>query len=159
MKFCTHCGAQLEDEAKFCTSCGNAVESAAPSVEPAPAPTYTAPAPEPTPAPAPTYTAPTYAAPTPTPAAQYSLKMPIMALIFGACGLGTFWLAFLGGFPGLISIALSIVGFVLGNKAKVTNPGSKMAQLGRIFGLIGIILGGILTIIFIIIFIAAASRY
>ena len=80
--------------------------------------------------------------------------MPIIALIFGACGLGTFWLAFFPiGIWGLISVALSIVGLVVGNQAKVTNPGSTMAKLGRIFGLIGIILGGLLTVIMTIVYI------
>ena len=164
MKFCINCGAQLEDDAKFCTACGQPVEASAPA--PAPAPTFVAPDPAPastqtftSPAPTPTYTAPTYAAPTPVAPVNNGIKKPLIALIFGASGLGTFWLSFLPyGFWGILALGLSVVGFVFGILAKKSNPGSKMAKLGFIFGLIGMILAFILTIIFIIVY-ANARRY
>ncbi len=33
MRFCTNCGAQLEDTAKFCTECGQRIEKAAPAAQ------------------------------------------------------------------------------------------------------------------------------
>ena len=157
MKFCTNCGAQLEDDAKFCTSCGSSVEAAAPAPAPAPTPTFVAP--NQSAAPAPTYTAPTYAAPTPTVQPNNGIRNPLIAIITGASGLGTFWLSFLPfGFWGLISLAISAVGFIFGLLSKKSNPGSKMGKLGFIFGIIGMALAVILTIIFIIVY-ADARRY
>ncbi|MBR3004369.1 MAG: zinc-ribbon domain-containing protein [Lachnospiraceae bacterium] len=154
MKFCTNCGAQLEDDAKFCTSCGSPVEAAAPAKAPAPAPTPTFVAPNPTPAPA-----PTYAAPTPTVQPANGIAKPLVALLGGAVGLGTFWLSFLPfGFWGIISFCISVVGFIFGLLSKKSNPGSKMGKLGFIFGIIGMALALILTIIFIIVY-ADARRY
>lgn len=36
MRFCTNCGAQLEDTAKFCTECGQRIEQTAAPVTAAP---------------------------------------------------------------------------------------------------------------------------
>ncbi|HOX52952.1 MAG TPA: zinc-ribbon domain-containing protein [Fibrobacteria bacterium] len=33
MRYCTHCGTQIADDARFCNHCGNQVASAAPSAQ------------------------------------------------------------------------------------------------------------------------------
>lgn len=53
--FCTHCGAQLGDQANFCTGCGSAVKRAEPAAQPMPPPS---PAPVVRPAPPPPAPAP-----------------------------------------------------------------------------------------------------
>ena len=45
-KFCTNCGATLEDDKKFCTECGNTVNDVSAGEETAPSPQVTSPAPQ-----------------------------------------------------------------------------------------------------------------
>ncbi len=79
MKFCTNCGAKLEDMSVFCPNCGNRVAAPAPVAEPAPAPVVE-PAPMPAfePAPAPVFE------PTPAPVVEPPKKKKSKApLILG----------------------------------------------------------------------------
>ena len=71
-KFCTGCGAPVEEGLKFCTGCGTALEAAAP-VMAEPVPQYTPPAPEPV---------PQYTAPVQEPAPQYMPPTPAAAPVY-----------------------------------------------------------------------------
>ena len=146
MKFCIHCGAQLEDSANFCTSCGknpNPAE-AVPQPEAAPQPT---PAQEPTPTPQPVYTAPqtVYTAPQP----QRTLVFGKLAFIFGLIGLiwngvwGIIGFCTVGTLSSMISIglSLSIAGLVMGIIGKRKNPDDPKAKTGFTLSLVGIIVG------------------
>ena len=166
---CAKCGAEIQDGAKFCENCGAPI--AAPEVAAAAAAAtatvteavneapqeivYETPetpkAPE-APAQAPAQ-AVNSAAPTPAP----SQKKNIWSLILGIAGLSSCWLGWLGLF-GIISIAICIVGLVIGGKAKKEPQANKMCKVGWILSLIGLILAALFTIIGTIIW-GAAFRY
>lgn len=141
---CANCGAELEEGAKFCVSCGTPVAEAAAPVE--------------TPLPQAPDFKETVQQPVGQQAAPVSMKKSIWALILGCCGLGSFWTGFIGP-VGIISIVISIVGLIIGGKAKKENPGNKMGKTGWILSLIGLIVSAILTIICTIIFAVAANGY
>lgn len=158
MKYCVHCGTQLQDDANFCTNCGQdpnppaaetpAFEAETPvNAEPA----YTEPA-----DPQPVYTQPVYTQQTSTQTdnARPSIVRPIVGLALGIAGLCLAIILGIYGPFGLIGIGISIAGLIVSSKAKVTNPGSNMAAHGFRLSLAGIIVGGILTIIFTILWIA-----
>lgn len=164
---CAKCGAEIQDGAKFCENCGAPI--AAPEVAAAAAAAtatvteavneapekivYETPetpkAPE-APAQAPAQ-AVNYAAPAP------SQKKNVWSLILGIAGLSSCWLGWLGLF-GIISIAICIVGLVIGGKAKKEPQANKMCKVGWILSLIGLILAALFTIIGTIIW-GAAFRY
>ncbi|MCQ2530590.1 MAG: zinc ribbon domain-containing protein [Lachnospiraceae bacterium] len=152
---CSNCGAELVEGAKFCGNCGTpVVEEAVPVVE-------TAPVQEATPQPevkAATPQAQEYVqqmkAMEQTTTAAPSIKKSIWSLILGIAGLGSSWTGFLGPF-GLIGIIISIIGLIIGGKAKKENPGNKMGKSGWVLALIGLILSAIFTIIGTIIWVTA----
>lgn len=162
MKYCIHCGTELQDDANFCTNCGqnpNPVAAAAEAVRE----TASAPVEETVQTPVieqpqtPVYTEP--AAYTQQPYSQQvaprpSIKMPIIGLALGIAGLCLAIVLGLYGPFGLIGIGVSIAGLIVSSKAKKTNPGSNMAAHGFRLSLVGIILGAILTIIFTILWAA-----
>ena len=149
MKYCSNCGTQLEDDARFCTNCGSSYTEPVVAEE---SPAAEAAAPLPTPEPVPE---------TPTSEQEYyyetrepvSKGKSITGLVFGAVGLGLSWLGLLSLF-GLISTALCIVGLIVSGSA-YRETGSKMARIGRILALIGLIVSVVLTVIFTILYIAA----
>ncbi|MCQ2512228.1 MAG: zinc-ribbon domain-containing protein [Lachnospiraceae bacterium] len=150
---CANCGAELEEGAKFCGSCGTpvaapAMEEAVPVVEAAAQPEVKAATPQ-----AQEYVQQMNAIQQNATAAP-SKKKSIWALILGIAGLGCFWTGFFGLF-GLIGIVISIVGLIIGGKAKKENPGNKMGKTGWVLALIGLILGAIITIIATIVWVAA----
>ncbi len=146
--FCTNCGANLPEGTTVCPQCGAIVEGAAtPAVE---QPVYQAPA-------QPQYQQPVYQAP------QYNAYQPKATadpdqsasaksvLIFGILGLAfadTFILSFLG-------IIFSAIGL-----KKATQYGydygllTGRAKVGRILAKVGLILGIVLTVFFVIYLIA-----
>jgi len=80
-----------------------------------------------------------------------SLVRPIVGLALGIAGLSFSIVLGLYGLFGLIGVGISIAGLIVSSKAKQTNPGSNMAAHGFKLSLAGIIVGGVLTIIFTII--------
>lgn len=157
MKYCIHCGTQLEDDANFCINCGQNPNPAAPETvtneavfEQAETVAYeTAQETEQT-----VYQQPVYQQTTAPAADRPSVKGPIIGLSLGIAGLCLAIVLGLYGPFGLIGIGVSIAGLVVSNKAKVTNPGSNMAAHGARLSLAGIIVGAILTIIFSIIWLS-----
>lgn len=162
MKYCIHCGTQLEDDANFCINCGQNPNPAAPEtvtkesvaeqvetaasevVQEAAQPVYQQTV----------YEQPVYQQTTAPAADRPSVKGPIIGLSLGIAGLCLAIVLGLYGPFGLIGIGVSIAGLVVSNKAKVTNPGSNMAAHGARLSLAGIIVGAILTIIFSIIWLS-----
>jgi len=155
MKYCVHCGAALDDNVRFCTSCGQKPEAEAPAgSEPAAAPAASVPPVAPVP---PAYSEQvSYEQPVQPVYEQKaepraSLVRPIVGLALGIAGLSFSIVLGLYGLFGLIGVGISIAGLIVSSKAKQTNPGSNMAAHGFKLSLAGIIVGGVLTIIFTII--------
>ena len=157
--FCQNCGSALEDGVKFCPNCGEPVavpevdtpeEAAAEIVAEEPvveAPVYQAPA------------APVYQAPVVEPTVDPELNgMSKSILIFGIIGLAfscSFYLSLLG-------IIFSAIG--KGKVKAVLAAGGQLtgkAKVGNILAKVGLILGIVLTVFFVIwliVVIAAAVR-
>ena len=151
---CPNCGAPVEEGGKFCTSCGSPI--AAPAAAPQ-QPQYTAPQPQ--------YQQPQYAPPQyQYGAPQYQqpyTAVPVRAnvnanpvLTWGILGLAfacTFFVSFLG-------IIFSAVGRGKA-KAYAAQAGqlSGKARVGSILSLVGLILGIVMTVFFIIWLIAICA--
>ena len=79
-KFCTNCGAAMEEEKKFCTACGSALsEASSPPPEAVAAPAEPAVTPAPEAAPPPPHPQPVYQAPPqpqPQPQTAYTESVP-----------------------------------------------------------------------------------
>ncbi len=139
MKFCTNCGAQLQDEAQFCTNCGaqqSAAQQAQPVVEAQPV-----------------YQQPVYQQPVQS-AAQPTVPgkgLGIAGMILGIISLVLFCIFY-------ISIPCSIIGAILGgvglSKAKAVGMKNGMATAGFVCSCIAL---GV-TILFIILAIAGLTE-
>lgn len=142
--FCTNCGRPLNDGEKFCPSCGTVVAN------PASVP-QEAPADNPTPTPQPDI----YASPEPAftnyaPSATPTVNYQIATLILGILSVCFSILNYLGiYYVHLVGLALGIIAVSLAGKAKRT-PGGTYSKAGNVLGILGIILGGIATIVGII---------
>ena len=134
--FCKNCGSKIEDGARFCPSCGTAVESAAP-VTPAAEPVA-----QPVQAPVqePVYVAP---APAPVQAPDNSTSVLVMGIL--AVALCEF---------GILGIIFGAIG--LGKaKAFLLSHGILFgkAKVGRILSKVGLIVGIIMTVFWLVYFI------
>lgn len=148
--FCPNCGIQIPDDARFCPDCGTAVtpepasapapasapvSAAAPVSQPAPAP---APQPAPVIPPAPSFAVPLQPAPSSAssqPPVTYipEQKNNVMCAVGFFASLGTI---LLGGIPSIVTLILSIIGYV---QAKKRN------ERGRGLAIAGIIISSILV--------------
>jgi hypothetical protein len=151
LKFCIHCGTQLDDAANFCTSCGanpNPVDVAATTPE----------------AGAPVGAEPSYATPAasePVPSYEqfnaqtterYNPVKPIITLALGIASLSLCWAY------GIFGIGCGIAGMILAGKCAVSNPGSKMASVGRKLSLAGIIISAVSAVIWLIVLIVSIAE-
>ena len=120
-KFCTNCGATLEDDAVFCPECGTRFDSVPTAEEAAPAPEVR-PEPQETVRPQPEavrpeqvqYTAPPAPAPEPEPAPAPD-EVPVQRSKEISTA-GYFWLMLLFAIPGIGFIAMLIFAFAVKNK-------------------------------------------
>ena len=151
--FCNNCGAQLDEGTKFCAVCGAPVVDAA-AEEPV---QYAQPVQQPEQIPyaqpaAPVYEQPAYA-PVAQPAAPADNPYYTPTLIFGIIAIATavsFYLSFLGIIFGAIAKNKANAAIAANNGA----PLSGKAKVGSILGKVGLILGIVLTAIFVIYLIA-----
>ncbi len=127
---CANCGADIAEGAKFCEYCGSPVAVAEQTSNNS-IPTYEE------------YVHPSNN-PQNVPVAP-SMKKQIWALILGIAGLSSAWTGFFS-FVGLIGIVISLVGLIIGIKAKQEIPANKMGRCGFILSLIGLILSVLLTL-------------
>ena len=165
MRYCSNCGRQNESDAKFCAGCGTLLE-AAPSEEEVKAPETEAAAPEtetpaPEAAPAPAWT-PVQESPAPAqPYQPYQSQVEpegisakgrtfgIIGFILGIAATAFCWLGIIpvGGIVcGIIMIASGIVGLIFCNISKKEGF-FKLANIGKVFSIIGICLSGVCFII------------
>ncbi len=150
---CPTCGAQLNDGLKFCTQCGTPLQVAEAPVVETPVvetPVYEAPVQE-TPvyeaAPvyeAPTYeSAPAYEAPAATdPGAglgKTSKILGIIGIVTSCCGFGS-----------ILAIVALILGIIGGKKSKGAGFENASAKTGLILGIVGIAIGAIVYIAYLI---------
>lgn len=146
--FCNKCGAQLNDGAAFCPNCGQQISQQS---NPQPAPQQ--PAPQQPAYQQPAYQQPAYQQPAPQPIYRPILNStPI--LVFGILALAfasTFFASFMGIIFGPIAMskcsAFLAQGGVYAGKAKV----------GKILGRVGLILGIVMTVLFIVYIIVMAT--
>ncbi len=151
MLICQKCGQTLMDGTRFCTNCGTAVEYVNQQVNQA-QPTYTATA-QPVP---PAYNA----APTITPGTRVKgfvgmglaiegIFGAFIAFIYSIIALSTYDYNVSEGFAAItiflcfIQLATSIAGFVLSNISRNSGFANAATMVGKILGLIAIILCGI----------------
>lgn len=138
MSYCSNCGAEITEGAAFCPNCGagqvrpmNVQEQPVPTLEPevvVPAePVYQQPVYQ-----QPVYQQPVYQPPVLTGAAK------ILSIISMVCGLVSLASCMYGFIPGIAALILS-------NLAHKKAPGvyNKKADIGKTTGIIGIILGAI----------------
>ena len=147
MKYCKHCGAQIEDTVAFCPNCGTDVSES----------TVNNGASEPIVEPAPQYNA--YQPEQPQNTAQYqpyqaynsvvnqqngsSNGFSIAGLVLGIVACVFFWFSFIN----TIALILGIVGIILAimgsKKAKATGGPTGIATAGLVLSIIGTVLAGI----------------
>ena len=157
MYICPNCNKQSEVPANFCTSCGTAMVMA-PDVQAPVQNAYQAPAPV-----QPQYYQPTYNYPQ-QPAAPSKGKA-ITGMVLGIVGLvfsvlGFFYLmlfsatgpaeevgAIMAFACGFFGFPLSLVSMILSNSSRNNGDTTVFSKLGKIFGLIGVILSGLLLFI------------
>jgi len=173
-KFCTTCGAQLDDNAAFCTTCGAAqaqdavpaqetapVQEAAPAQEAAPvqapaAPRYQAPAaPQYQPVTPPQYpnAVPQYQTAAPAAGAASGtgvLVMGIIALSLACLSIIFCWVPFLNIIFAIPAIILGAIAKSKGGKFIRSGVINGKIKTGRILGLIGMILGIVFVVVGII---------
>lgn len=137
MAFCEKCGGSIGEGVAFCPTCGapdQQAEAAQPAYE---QPSYQQPA----------YQQPAYQQPA---AAEHPKRaLCIVTLVLGICSLVLCWAWYLG-------LPCAIVGMILGKKALEAGEDG-MAKAGRIMSIVGLILGCIFFVIFVIGIIIAAS--
>lgn len=165
---CTACGADLVEGAKFCEYCGTPVAAApapaaaeapkaAPSLEIPPAPK--APEPEIPAAPAQAQ----YTQPEPAQPQGLSPKCRTFGIISFILGLWSTAFCWLSVIPaagiglGFFMVASAIVGLIFSGISR-KEGNFKLARLGKVFSIIGLILSAILWIVGIILTIAMAAR-
>ncbi len=164
MRYCSNCGAQNENDAKFCSSCGTQLEAASaaetkeaaevtetpveaaaetPAQEPAPAPI-------PTPAPAPAQPYQPYQSQVQTEAiTPKGRTFGIIGFILGIVSTAFCWVGVLpvGGLvAGFFMVACGVVGLIFCNISKKEGF-FKLANIGKVFAIIGICLSGVCWII------------
>lgn len=153
MKFCKHCGAQIEDTVAFCPNCGTDVSESAvntgasePIVEPAPQ--YNAYHPEQPQNAAPYQPYQTYQ----NPGVYPEGKLNGLAIAGFIVSIASF---FICGISSIVGLILSIIGMVqIKNSVKAGVP-----QRGNGFAIAGLVLGiiGVVFIVIYIIMVAAAA--
>ena len=151
MAFCNNCGTQIPDGAAFCPSCGA-------KYTPVPAaPTYQQPTYQ-----QPTYQQPVYGYQPPVANAQPevstgakvkgfigmglgigSLAIAVIALIVGFISVGEAYLAGSAIGYSLVAVGLGVPAKILAGKAVEEGFIGTPTKLGSVFGLIGIIVGGV----------------
>ena len=167
---CTACGADLVDGAKFCEYCGTPVVATAPAPEPAQAPEKAAAA-APAQEQAYNYQQPQAQAPQ-QPQAQYvqpgtaaqplTAKCKTFGIISFILGLWSTSFCWLGVFPiagiilGFFMVASGVVGLIFSGISR-KEGNFKLARLGKVFSIIGLVLSAIFWIIGIII--TASGNY
>lgn len=168
---CTKCKHTVEYTTNYCPLCGAetvqveyVVVSARPQpvAEPQPIcqPTYQQSQPAPTPVAEPNYY---YAPPQPEPAKKPHLAKKIVAMVLSieafALSAIYFWMVFLYKFIdyeygmvlaivcGIICLPMSIVGLAMSNSCRNAGDNSGMTRVGRIFGILGIVIAALYLII------------
>ncbi len=144
MKFCKHCGAQIEDTTAFCPNCGTNVSDDAVSSS-APEPQYSAYQPEQPVQPV----QPTQYQPYqeynvfPPQNSGSSNGLSIAGLVLGIIACAFFWFSFVN----IIALILGIVGIILAimgsKKAKATGGSTGVATAGLVLSIIGTVLATI----------------
>lgn len=131
MNFCSKCGAAMNEGASFCPKCGASKATT-------PRPDFGAPAPTPSPS-----FQPNFQSRVPAPSNELTGPAKILSLISMICGLVSL-VSCMGGFaPGIAALVLANIA---SNKAPGV-PNSK-TKVGRITGIIGIVLSAISIVIY-----------
>ena len=156
MYTCPNCNHSSETPMNFCAKCGTQTVYTAPAPQ---APAYEAPQAPAYEAPQPQYQEPIYAQPMPVNPNAPSKGKVITGMAFGIAGFAlailgfiytlAFWDVDEGAAFGMaigffmFSFPASLVGLILSSKNRNAGDDSTMSKLGKIFGLIGVILSGV----------------
>ena len=181
---CTACGADLVEGAKFCEYCGTPVVATAPAPEPAPAAAPAQPAQEQTysyqqpqnqapqqpqnqvygQAPQPVRAQAQYVQPGAAQPQTLTPKCRTFGIISFVLGLWSTSFSWLGVIPaagiglGFFMVASAIVGLIFSGISR-KEGNFKLARLGKIFSIIGLVLSAIFWIVGIIITASGSYRY
>ena len=159
MKFCEKCGAQMPDEALCCTNCGAPLQASQVPNQPYQQQSYQQQPYQQQPYQQQPYQQQPMQQPYQQPYQQQYQPVAgsnvnnkaLASLLLGIGGLACVLLApFLANFPAFIGLVISIIGIVIGVKARnelpVGHPNRSMATGGLVCSIIGTIIGGIATL-------------
>ncbi|MBR2756193.1 MAG: zinc ribbon domain-containing protein [Lachnospiraceae bacterium] len=166
---CTACGADLVDGAKFCEYCGTPVVATAPA--PAAAPTqpaqeqnYTYQQPQNQAPQQPVRAQAQYVQPGAAPQQAMTPKCKTFGIISFVLGLWSTSFSWLGVLPaagiglGFFMVASAVVGLIFSGISR-KEGNFKLARLGKVFSIIGLVLSAIFWIVGIIITASGSYRY
>ncbi len=147
---CPTCGA-ANTSGKFCVNCGSAM----PEAQAQPQPVVAEPVQQAQPEPVysqPVYSEPVYAQPAQgTTSFKTGMGFAIASLACGVMACCLFYYGFL-------AVPCGIAGLILSGKATAAGHPSKMPMAGKITSIVGIVLGGIFLLIWLIAIIGSAAK-